>query len=172
MSTFIWGKIKYKEMPVKFDNYQREDILVFFDINKNNLYMSNLNEREIYFNIACGYEEMVYPYKYQMHYLNCEETFFSLRNVTKWDKNLEPYFQDLFKRIKKLHSVIIEIFNNPNVEKITYFHTDTGNENSIDNYTIVNWRLKDFADKFFEAIKNNIGFTPTIQIVFEKQAII
>lgn len=167
MSTFIWGKIKLRMLPENFNSYQRGNILVFFDIQKNDLYMSDLESKEIYFNIACGYKEMIYPYKYKMNYLNCDELFFSL-NCPKRERNLEPYFDALHKRIKKLQEVIKEIYERPEVEKITYYHTDTGNENSIDEYELVYWKLEEFADKFFQSIKDNYGFTPTIKIVFEK----
>jgi len=87
---------------------------------------------------------------------------------SKARKNLEYYFEVWHNRIKKLQDVIVEIYEGPKVEKITYFHTDTGNENSIEEYEKVDWKLEEFADKFFEAMKENHGFTPTIQIVFEK----
>jgi hypothetical protein len=167
MSTFIWGKIKFKELPKNFNSYQRGDILVFFELQKNDLYMSDLQDTEIYFNIACGYEEMIYLYKYKRYYLNCDYSFFSL-NCPKREKNIEPYFKALYNRIKKLQEVILEMYERPEVEKITYFHTDTGNEISIDEYEIVDWKIQDFADRFFEAIKENRGFTPTIKVIFSK----
>ena len=167
MSTFIWGKIKLKELPESFSSFQKGDILVFFDVQKNDLYMSDLQSKEIYFNIACGYEEMVYPYKHKMQYLNCDCSYFSI-NAPKREKNLEPYFYSLHNRIKKLQDVIAEMYERSEVEKITYFHTDTGNEDSIEEYETVDWKLEEFADKFFEAMKENHGFTPTIQIVFQK----
>ena len=67
-----------------------------------------------------------------------------------------------------IHDVIKEMFDNENVEQITYFHTETGNENSIDDYELVNWKLEEFADRFYAEIKNNKGFTPTIKVVFNK----
>lgn len=167
MSEFIWGKIKLKALPENFNSYQRGNILVFFSIQKNDLYMSDLENKEIYFNIACGYEEMIYPYNYKMNYLNCNEEYFSL-NAPKREKNLEPYFDELYTRIKNLQEVITEIYERPEVEKITYYHTDTGNEVSIDEYEFVDWKLEKFADKFFEAIKASNGFTPTIKVVFAK----
>ena len=129
--------------------------------------MSDLENREIYFNIACGYENMVYPYFYKMNYLNCNCNFFCL-NTPKRDKNLGPYFDDLYKRIKNLQDVITEIYQRSEVDSITYYHTDTGNENSIDEYELVDWKLEEFADKFFGKIIGTKGFTPTIKIVFQK----
>lgn len=167
MSTFIWGKIKLRELPENFNSYKRDDILVFFDIQKNDLYMSDLRNNEIYFNIACGYEKMAYPYMYKMNYLNCDCTFFSL-NAPKREKNLEPYFEKLFNRIKRLQEVITEIYERPEVESITYYHTDDGNDNSLDDYEKVDWKLNEFAEKFFEEMKKLHGFTPTIQIVWTK----
>ena len=51
---------------------------------------------------------------------------------------------------------------------ITYYHTDDGNENSINDYELVDWDLEEFAYKFFMDIKKLKGFTPTIKIVFSK----
>lgn len=167
MSTFIWGKIKLRDLPENFDSYQRGDILVFFDIQKNDLYMSDLKSKEIYFNIACGYEEMVYPYKYKMDYLNCDEQYFSL-NCPKREKNLEPYFNELHNRIRNLQKVIVEMLDRSEVNFIEYYHTETGNEISIDEYVSVDWKLHEFADKFFEAMEKNNGFTPTIRAKFVK----
>jgi hypothetical protein len=167
MSTFIWGKIKLSELPENFKSYQRGNVLVFFDIQKNDLFMSDLQDKEIYFNIACGYDDMVFPYKYKMNYLNCYDNYFYI-NAPKREKDLKPYFNELYNRIKRLQDIIVEIYERPEVEKIMYFHTDTGNEISIDEYEVVNWKLQEFANKFFEAMKQNHGFTPTIQVVFEK----
>lgn len=166
MSTFIWGKIKFIKKII-MDNYQRNNILVFFSDQKNDLFQNDLEDNEIYFNIACGYDKMVNPSLYKMKYLNCDDSYFSI-NALKKDHNLEPYFEKLFSRILELQDVIKEIFDNKNVVKITYFHTESGNENSIDEYESVNWKLEEFAYKFFAEIKNNNGFTPTIKVVFNK----
>ena len=166
MSTFIWGKIKLNKLK-NISSYQSGNILVFFTYQKNYLFKSDLEKNEIYFNIACGYDSMVNPSFNEGEYLECSDTFFFL-NCPKREKKLEPYFDALHKRIKKLQEVIKEIYERPEVEKITYYHTDTGNENSIDEYELVNWKIEEFADRFFEAIKENHGFTPTIKVVFNK----
>ena len=167
MSTFIWGKLKLKGKKIIKD-YQRNNILIYFSNEKNDLFQTDLEENEIYFNIACGYNKMIDLSSYKEHYLNCEESYFFL-NVPKKAKDMHPYFEKLFLRIKDLQDVISEMFNSNSVEKITYFHTDTGNENSIDEYELVNWRLEEFADKFFIEILLNRGFTPTIKIIFDKK---
>lgn len=166
MSTFIWGKIKFNKKII-MDNYQRNNILVFFSNQQNDLFQNDLEDNEIYFNIACGYDKIVHPSLYKMNYLNCDDSYFSV-NAFKKDDNLEPYFENLFSRILELQYVIKEIFDNKNVEKITYFHTESGNESSIDEYKLVDWNLEEFAYKFFTEIKNNNGFTPTIKVVFNK----
>ena len=78
------------------------------------------------------------------------------------------YFESLYSRIINLQDVINEIYNNENVEKITYFHADENDENSIDEYKLVDWKLEAFADKFFIATILNMGFTPTIKVVLKK----
>lgn len=167
MSTYIWGKIKLKEIPEKLENYQSEDILIYFDKQKkSSLFLSELNEREVYFNIACGYEEMI-P-QHARYCLNCDELFFSL-NFPKRAKDLELYYYDLHERIKRLQKFIIELYNNPNVEKITYYYTESGNEVSIDEYEKVDWKINEFAEHFFDEIIKLRGLTPTIQIVWTKQ---
>ena len=166
MSTFIWGKIKLNKKTI-IDNFQRKNILVYFSYEKNDLFLCDLEENEIYFNIACGYDEMVNLSSYKMNYLNCDEHYFSI-NASKKTKDLQPYFEKLFSRILDLQDVIEEIFNNENVEWITYYHTDDGNENSIDDYKSVDWELAEFAEKFFAEIFKNKGFTPTIKVVFNK----
>ena len=103
-----------------------------------------------------------------MNYLNCNEYYFSINALKKTD-DLQPYFEKLFLRILDLQDVIKEIFENKNVERITYFHTETGNENSIDDYELVNWKLEEFAKRFFAEIKKNKGITPTIKVVFNKK---
>lgn len=167
MSTYIWGKIKFSpNIPTDIRNYQKADILIYFSKKKgSSLYMVNLEENELYFNIACGYEEMI-P-QHEKYCLNCDEQYFSL-NCPKREKNLEPYFNELHNRIKRLQDVITGIYERPEVEKITYFHTDTGNESSIDEYEVVNWKLQEFADKFFEAMNGIYVFPPTIKVVFAK----
>lgn len=166
MSTFIWGKIKLNKKTI-IDNFQRKNILVYFSCEKNDLFLCDLEENEIYFNIACGYDEMVNLSSYKMNYLNCDEHYFSI-NALKKTKDLQPYFEKLFSRILDLQDVIEEIFNNENVDRITYYHTDDGNENSIDDYKSVDWKLAEFAEKFFAEILKNKGFTPTIKVVFNK----
>lgn len=171
MSTFIWGKIKLRSLPDSFGSFQQGDILVFFDIRKNDLYLSNLEDREIYFNIACGYEDMVYPNKRQqtITYLNCDAEYFSIDFVMdQRSKKKMPYFDDLYDRIKRLQSVIKELYQRPEVDRMVYFHTETGNESSINEYEEVNWSIDEFADKFFERIVQDKGFAPTIKAVFEK----
>ena len=111
---------------------------------------------------------MVNPSLYKMNYLNCNESYFSI-NALKKDDDLQSCFEKLFLRIQYLQDVIKEIFDNKNVEQITYFHTESGNESSIDEYELVNWNLEEFANKFFIEIKNNKGFTPTIKVVFNKK---
>lgn len=91
---------------------------------------------------------MVNTSLYKMNYLNCDDSYFSLNALKKVDK-LESYFKKLFLRILELQNVIEEIFENKNVEEIAYYHTESGNENSIDEYELVNWNLKEFAYKFF-----------------------
>lgn len=166
MSTFIWGKIKLNKKII-IDNYQRNSILVFFSDQKNDLFQDDLEDNEIYFNIACGYDKIVSPSLYEMKYLNCDESYFSI-NALKKVNDLEPYFEKLFLRILELQNVIKEIFNDKNVQRITYYHTDDGNENSINDYELVDWDLEEFAYKFFMEIKKLKGFTPTIKIVFSK----
>lgn len=166
MSTFIWGKIKLNKKIIK-NNYQRKNILVFFSDEKNDLFQSDLEENEIYFNIACGYEQMVNPSAYNMDYLNCNESYFYI-NATKKD-DLSACLKELYLRITDLQEVIKEILEDENVEKITYFHTETGNENSIDEYECVNWSPEEFADKFFTETLINSGFTPTIKVIFSKK---
>lgn len=131
------------------------------------MFQSDLEENEIYFNIACGYNQIVSPLSYQMHYLNCDDSYFSI-NALENNDDLESSFKKLFLRILDLQDVIKEIFNNKNVERITYFHTETGNENSVDDYELVNWKLEEFAKKFFAEVIKNKGFTPTIKVVFNK----
>jgi len=170
MSTFIWGKIRLLALPDNFKSYQRDDILVFFDIQKNDLFLSDLESKEIYFNIACGYEEMIYPRKYKMNCLNCDTHFFSI-DFPKHPKNiktLEPYFIALHERIKRLQKVILEIYERPEVESITYFHTESGNEISLDEYESVDWKINEIADQFFERIVSSKGFAPSIKVVFQK----
>ena len=65
MSTFIWGKIKLNKKII-IDNYQRNSILVFFSVQKNDLFQDDLEDNEIYFNIACGYDKMVSPSLYEL----------------------------------------------------------------------------------------------------------
>lgn len=166
MSTFIWGKIKFNK-KIEISNYQRKNILVLFSDKKNDLFQIDKEENEIYFNIACGYDKMINPLLYKMQYLNCNEFYFSINALKKKD-DLNDCFEKLFLRIVEIQNVIKEIFNDNNVEKIVYFHTDTGNENSIDEYTLVHWEIDEFAEKFFTEIKNNMGFTPTIKVVFDK----
>ncbi len=165
MSTFIWGKIKFKKKII-MHSYQRKNILIFLDCLKNDLFQCDLNEGEVYFNIACGYDEMIYPSTYKMPYLNCDDTYFSINSTN--EKTTKKHFDELFLRINRLQDVIIEIFKNENVEKITYYHTETGNENSIDEYELVDWKLEEFAGKFFSSIIDNMGFTPTIKVIFDK----
>ena len=166
VSTFIWGKIKYNK-PRTFRPYQRGNILVYFSEEKNDLCMCDLNENEVFFNIACGYDRMISLSEDGSEYLPCNDPFFFLY-CPKHEKNIEPYFDMLHGRLQDLQCVIAEIYRLPEVEKITYYHTDTGNENSIDEYAPVDWKLEEFADRFLEAIKENLGFTPTVKIVFEK----
>ena len=74
MSTFIWGKIKFNKKII-IDNYQRNNILVFFSNQKNDLFQNDLEEDEIYFNIACGYDKMVNLSLHKMKYLNCADSY-------------------------------------------------------------------------------------------------
>lgn len=166
MSTFIWGKIKFNRKTV-VNNYQRKNILIFFTDKKNDLFQCDLDENEVYFNIACGYVQMVNPSLYKMDYLNCDDLFFSI-NCLKNKHDLQSCLEKLFFRIMDLQDVIKEIFDQNNVEQITYFHTETGNEISIDEYELVDWNIEEFAYKFFTEILNNKGFTPTIKVVFSK----
>lgn len=166
MSTFIWGKIKI-DKKIIMDNYQRNNILVFFSNQKNDLFQIDLEDNEIYFNIACGYDKMVNPSLYKMKYLNCDDSYFSV-NALKNEDDIEPYFEKLFLRILDLQNVISEIFNDKNVQQIMYYHTESGNESSIDEYELVDWSLEEFAYNFFTEIKNNNGFTPTIKVIFNK----
>ena len=168
MSTFIWGKIKLKTLPKDFNSYQQGDILVFFDTQKNDLYMTDLGDREIYFNIACGYQKMIYPYEHRMNYLNCSEQYFSLQVPKEHRKNISLFYNDLYTKLKNLQNVISDLLNRPEIEKIEYYHTDTGNEYSIDEYKQVCWKIDDFANNLFQSIKNNHGFTPTIKVLFLK----
>ena len=101
---------------------------------------------------------------YEEQYLNCEVSYFFL-NAPKKTKNLSLYFESLYSRIINLQDVINEIYNNENVEKITYFHAD---EDDVDEYKLVDWKLEAFADKFFIATILNMGFTPTIKVVLKK----
>ena len=160
-------KMSEEIQKIIIDNYQRNSILVFFSDQKNDLFQDDLEDNEIYFNIACGYDKMVSPSLYEMEYLNCDESYFSI-NALKKVNDLEPYFEKLFLRILELQNVIKEIFNDKNVQRITYYHTDDGNENSINDYELVDWDLEEFAYKFFMEIKKLKGFTPTIKIVFSK----
>ena len=68
MSTFIWGKIKLNR-KIMINDYQRKSILVFFSDKKNDLFQCDLEENEIYFNIACGYDKIVNLLSYKMNYL-------------------------------------------------------------------------------------------------------
>lgn len=169
MSTFIWGKIKLKNKKI-LNNYRRKNILVYFCDKKNDLFQSDLDNNEIYFNIACGYDYIVNLSTHKTPYLNCNESYFLL-NIPPKVNDMYPYFEKLLRRIKDLQEVIVELFNDKDVEKITYFHTDTGNENSITEYKCVNWRLDEFADKFFIETILNRGFTPTIRVEFCKDTI-
>lgn len=167
MSTFIWGKIKFKRKII-INNYQRNSILVFFSNQKNDLFQNDLEDNELYFNIACGYDKMVNPSLYNMKYLNCDDSYFSI-NALKKEDDLSLCFGKLFMRILDLQNVIKEIFTDRNVLQITYYHTETGNESSIEEYELVDWDLEEFAYKFFTEIKKNNGFTPTIKVVFNKE---
>ena len=51
MSTFIWGKIKLNKKII-IDNYQRNSILVFFSDQKNDLFQDDLEDNEIFWEIA------------------------------------------------------------------------------------------------------------------------
>ena len=97
MSTFIWGKIKLNKLII-MDNYQRKNILVFFTSEKNDLFRSDLEENEIYFNIACGYDKMMTLPSYKTNYLNCNEYYFSLNSFKKTD-DLKPYIRLEVKEI-------------------------------------------------------------------------
>ena len=170
MSTFIWGKIKLNRLPESFRSYQRGDIIVYFNLLRDPLYMSELNEGEIYFNIACGYEEMVYPLQYKMSCLNCASEFFSLDIPIKTKKREDPevYFERLFARIKRLQEVILELLNKPEVDRIEYYHTDSASEDSVEEYEFVDWKPEEFAQRFFEEMEKHAGSTPTIRAVFKK----
>ncbi len=167
MSTFIWGKIKFTKKLI-MNNYQKKNILVYFSDKQNDLFQSDLEENEIYFNIACGYDKMINLSLYNMNYLNCNESYFSI-NALKKEDDLHSCLEKLFCRILDLQNVIKEMFINTNVEKISYYHSETGNENSIDDYELVNWGIEEFAEKFLIEIKKNRGFTPTIKVIFNKQ---
>ena len=52
-------------------------------IKKNDLFQSDLEDNEIYFNIACGYDKMVNPPLYKMKYLNCDDSYFSINALKK-----------------------------------------------------------------------------------------
>ena len=69
------GKLKLNKKVV-INNYQRKNILVFFSDKKNDLFECDLEENEIYFNIACGYNKMIEPSFYKMDYLNCSDSYF------------------------------------------------------------------------------------------------
>ena len=174
MSTFIWGKIKFKTVPEILEDYHKDNILIYFykEVKtykeKSPLYLSELGEREIYFNIACGYEQVI-PKNNKYPYLCSNSSFFNL-NIPKKMKcvDFELYYPALKERLKRLQDLIIEIYNNPNVEKITYFHADDGNVISLDEYKIVNWKIEDFAERFFDAIEECRGLTPTIQVMWKK----
>ena len=98
MSTFIWGKIKLNKKTI-IDNFQRKNIVVYFSYEKKDLFLCDLEENEIYFNIACGYDEMVNLSSYKMNYLNCDEHYFSI-NALKKTNDLQPYFEKLFSSCK------------------------------------------------------------------------
>ena len=111
---------------------------------------------------------MRYPFLYHLIISLIICKFLFSINALKKVNDLEPYFEKLFLRILELQNVIKEIFNDKNVQRITYYHTDDGNENSINDYELVDWDLEEFAYKFFMEIKKLKGFTPTIKIVFSK----
>ena len=160
------GKLKLNKKVV-INNYQRKNILVFFSDKKNDLFECDLEENEIYFNIACGYNKMIEPSSYKMDYLNCSDSYFFI-NAPKKHDYFQPCLESLYLRILDLQNVIKEILDDENVIQITYYHTDSGNENSIDEYELVDWNIDYFAAKFFVEIIMNKGFTPTIKVVFNK----
>lgn len=101
-----------------------------------------------------------------MNYLNCSSQYFFTNNK---DKNaILENDKDLQERIFNLQSILEEIYNKKEVSYIEFYNTDTGNESSIEEYKEVNWNITDFSKKFFEAMIQNSGFTPTIKVVFKK----
>lgn len=168
MSTFIWGKIKLKELLPNFRSYQKGNILVYFHLQKNHLYISELGEHEIYFNIACGYEKIISLNQY--NYLNCDDLYFSLNfpKRLKRVKDCTQYEKDLYARIKDLQSVITDLYNRDEISCIEYYHTEQGGEHSVNEYQLVDWKIYEFADKFYGYMKNNCFFTPTIRVFFDK----
>lgn len=175
MSRFIWGKIKLNALPDNFNCYRRGDILVYFALQKDDIYLSDLGSKEIYFNIACGYNEMIYPH-HDTCCLNCDDSFFSInfpkrskhKKRSKQITNLEPYFSALHQRLKRLQKVIEELYERPEVDAITLFHTETGTEFSIEEYCCVNWKINEFADNFYNEIIAEKGLSPSIKVVFQK----
>jgi|GEM_PF-2259969 len=164
MSTFIWGKIEYKELPKEIEHYQKNDIQVLFSRKDPKfLFSVGLKENEWFFNISCGYSEKMLG----SYLLNCHERFFSLDKPSKV-KDWEQCLSETYERLKRLQDFIIELLNNPNIESMVYFHTDTGNETSIDEYEAVDWEAEEFADRFFERIKEASGCTPTIKVFFKR----
>ena len=102
-----------------------------------------------------------------MDYLNCSDSYFFI-NAPKKHDYFQPCLESLYLRILDLQNVIKEILDDENVIQITYYHTDSENENSIDEYELVDWNIDYFAAKFFVEIILNKGFTPTIKVVFNK----
>lgn len=167
MSEFIWGKIKLRHLPPTFNSYKKGDILVFFSTQKTDLFLEDLCEHEIYFNIACGYSQMVYPYEYRMCYLNCETHYFCL-NCSKKEKNISFYVQKLHERMMNLQNTIIELFNNDWVEEMYLFYTENGNESSLDEYIPVTWSKESLADNFSRFALEYTSMPSAIRVCLKK----
>ncbi|MCL2570528.1 MAG: hypothetical protein FWE16_04975 [Firmicutes bacterium] len=170
MSTFIFGKIKFNQISdgLKLKGYQKNDIHIFLCVEKNDLMdLIELDAGEVYFNIACGYENIDLQ-KYNVKYWNCHEDFFQPDFLLQKRKLKDICYNKLQMRLIQLNEFIINLYSRESVEKITYFHTCTGNEVSLDEYELVNWEIEEFAEKFLERIKQLPGGTPTIQWVLKK----
>jgi len=171
MSEFIWGKRKFKnESDKSIEDYQEEDIQIFFNM-PTFLYSGflDLTGRELYYNISCGYLE-AFDTKKREHYLNCHEQFFSPNFILNDKDNLQEIcYLALYGRLKRLQGFIAELFQRPNIEQLIFYYSNSGDDNSTDDYIAVDWKLEEFADKILEEEMESPGGIISFKLVLAKQ---
>ena len=164
MSMFLWGKVKSKKEQNEIINGHIiiDDSVAFFSNKQNNLFISPLEEGEIYFNLALGYAdfENLEEYFSKHKYMNVHENYFNPEN---WESAEDNDYKVI---VKKFKSIISALFKLHNVCRITLYASVQGiNFKECLYGDPITLSLNDFEKTIFDLMKKNYYNIPTCKMI-------